>query len=299
MKKFTRTALFMAGIFASTASFGQLLDEKNVTITMDLQPVLQLKMEGPDQFDFTFDEISEYYSGITKYGANILKVSASVSFDLWAVGLSQGEAGDFLWDNAMQYQGGGVDVPIVPINAFELRQFPANPVAGAVPTCAATAQFTSDYSAMFEPYLLTTNTFAAAACRNNIYTVANATPYLAPTSLGAAGSEKYIAGASGTGATCQIAGGSYLMETMDFAATGTAVAAGYFFVMDYRIVPGLPVKFPASTVASAANADLLAGQSNFDADAARTAAGLTVAGVDYTSPGVYSMYVKYILAEDQ
>ena len=81
-------------LFASTLFFGsanaQILSEQNVTINMDLQPVLQLSIEGPEQIDFNFTEIDQYYAGIVKNGANVLKVSSSVSFDLWAAGLSQG-----------------------------------------------------------------------------------------------------------------------------------------------------------------------------------------------------------------
>ena len=37
--------------------FAQLQDEKSVTITMDLQPILQLDMETADQIEFVFDDI--------------------------------------------------------------------------------------------------------------------------------------------------------------------------------------------------------------------------------------------------
>ncbi len=54
--------------FFGMSTFAQLIDEKNVTVTMDLQPVLQLNMTTPDQVDFTFDNIPSYFSGIIKYG---------------------------------------------------------------------------------------------------------------------------------------------------------------------------------------------------------------------------------------
>ena len=312
MKKLITIGICAVAILLSTASFGQLLDEKNVVITMDLQPVLQLNLQGPDQFDFTFDEINEYYSGITKYGANILRVSASVSFDLWAVGLSQGQSGDFLWDNVLEYQGGGAAaINDIPITALELHQFPPNPSQDAgVGPCALTNTTNSDYSSAFAPFDPSVGDFAAGACDNNIYTAPNGTPYLAPTSTAAATSEKYIAGATGTGADCQIVGGSYLMQSNAALAGNTvsdAVGAltGYYFVMDYRILPALPAQFPCSDVAAdtegatineaPANALAAAGESNFDAD---DATAIETAG-NYAAPGVYQMYIKYILVEDQ
>lgn len=294
MKKKIYTALVAAAMFGSTASFGQLLDEKNVTITMDLQPVLQLKLEGPDQIDFTFDEISEYYSGITKYGANILRVSSSVSFDLWAVGLSQ--TTDFLWDNPVSYQSTGSGATNqIPISALELRQFPQNPavVAACTPDHAYTAN--DDYSSAFAVYDITTNAFAADAVNNTIYTAQNSTPYLAPAQSATPVEEKYISGGDGTGAGCSVVGGSYLLETL---TGGTPNGSGYYFVMDYRLLPGLPAQFPAHTNTANANSDAAAaaGESPFDAD---NASNLNAAATAYAAPGVYTMFVKYVLVEDQ
>lgn len=301
MKKILLTVVCAGAMMVS--AFAQLLDEKNVTITMDLQPVLQLNLQGPDQVDFTFDNIASYYSGITKYGANILKVSASVSFDLWAVGLSQGQQGDFLWDQVIAYQGGGASAqPEIPITALELRQFPGNPSVTAAALCPLALTVDEDYADFLAPYDVTTNDFAAGDADNNIYTASNTTPYLAPTTAGAVTGEKYIAGASATTAGCSQAGGSYLLEAL---TGGTPTTAGYFFVMDYRLLPGLPAQFPCSdvladvdgalVVAGCASAAAVAGQSNFDAD---DASQLDVAG-NYAAPGVYTMYIKYILVEDQ
>lgn len=282
----------------ASVSFGQLLDEKNVTITMDLQPVLQLKMEGPDQIDFTFDEISEYYSGITKYGANVLKVSSSVSFDLWAVGLSNNA--DFLWDQVMSYQGGGAGVSTISTGSLELHQFPRNPaILGACDPSAGVGvgpayTFDNDYSNAFSPYVPATNTIVGGS--NHINMVSNAAPYTVPLDAAVTAQDKFIAGGSGTGAGCQQVGGSYLTESLAALVEplGVPVGDGYYFVMDYRLLPGLPVVFPAHVPANNTNllnaglvaADLLDG-------------GLgTTAGV-YAASGVYTMYIKYILVEDQ
>ena len=123
MKKLIRKASLVAGMLAiAGSSFGQLQDEKNVTITMDLQPILQLEMSTPDQVDFVFDKMADYYGGITKYGATILKVSSTVNWDLYAVGTSND--GTF-WDNQMIY-GAGTDplaTPSLPLELLELHTF--------------------------------------------------------------------------------------------------------------------------------------------------------------------------------
>ncbi|MBL4710735.1 MAG: hypothetical protein JKY48_20110, partial [Flavobacteriales bacterium] len=102
MKKitFALSALFLLG--ASTVK-AQLIDEKDVSVTLDLQPVLQLEMTTPDQVEFVFDDINEYYSGITKYAATILKVSSTVSWVLYAVGRSTGTNGPEFWDQQIDY----------------------------------------------------------------------------------------------------------------------------------------------------------------------------------------------------
>jgi hypothetical protein len=216
MKKVLLIVSFL-GMF-SAFSFGQLIDEKNVTVTMDLQPVLQLNMTTSDQVDFVFDDIRDYYGGIIKYAATILKVSSSVSWDLYAVGTSQD--GTF-WDQQMTYSGGGPNASNqLPLTLLELHQYEANAYA---PT-ATGAQV--DYSALFSP----ANTPAPGV--NSIY--ASATPYTTP---GVA--EKYIQGQFGTGVGEGADGGSYLTAV---AAAGTF--SPYYFTIDYRILPSLPAIFP-------------------------------------------------------
>lgn len=289
------------GLFFTTNSNAQLQDEKNVTITMDLQPILQLNMQGPDQIDFTFDQIWQYYAGIAKYGATTLKVSSSVSFDLWAAGLSQAQIGNFLWDNPVNYGGAaGANSAtgannFLPCAALELRQFPANPSRSA-PICAnaSGANASADYSTTFQ----VASAAGVAAANNSIYSPNPTAPYTSPTSTAAVGtSEKYIAGGTGTGVNCQVAGGSYLTQ----AALGTS---SYYYIIDYRIVPGLPATFPffngtATDRAFAGTGAVL----NNTAGYIISANGATVLGntatTNFTQPGVYTMYVKYILAEDQ
>ncbi|MBL4657100.1 MAG: hypothetical protein JKX73_03810 [Flavobacteriales bacterium] len=285
----------------SSVSFGQLIDETNVTITMDLQPILQLNLQGPDQIDFTFDQISEYYSGITKYAATVLKVSSSVSFDLWATGLST--QANFIWDQVVPYSTGGGTVATIPLSALEIRQFPPNPSVAAAALCPLALVGDEDYSPAFAPYSLITNDFAAGAAVNNLYTTANATPYTAPTTTGVVlTGEKYIAGASGFTAGCSQTAGSYLTVP----GPPTPANAGYYFVLDYRILPGLPVRFPAGDAAGlappagdgiAAATQTGAAGSNFDASGA--AGALNGSSTAFVAPGVYTMYIKYVMVQDQ
>ena len=250
----------------TTSSKAQLIDEKNVTVVMDLQPVLQLNMTTPDQIEFVFDEIREYYGGITKYGATILKVSASVSWDLYAVGVSQ--TGANTWDIQMEYNstGGGNALNTIPLSALELHQTSANAF-----DASASGDFT-DYSTDYGIWDYATGALGAGSAvgQNSIYydgTTWNG--YTAPTA-----DDKYIQGQAGTAAGEGADGGSYL------ATDGTSLTSDYYFIIDYRILPGLPAVFP------------FAGSSG-------AATPVSEALATYAAPGVYSMNVKYILLEDQ
>lgn len=251
------------GAISTTMGYAQLIDEKNVTVTMDLQPVLQLQMTTPDQISFTFDEIQEYAGGIIKYGATVLKVSSSVSWDLYAVGTSQtaiGGGGNY-WDQQMAYSTGANPnaVNTLPLEALELHQYGQNNF-----DAAATGTW-SDYSTVFAP------ANALVPGQNSVY--ASSSPYTPPTAA-----EKYIQGTQSTAAGNGAPGGSFL--------TATAVPPAftdYYFVLDYRIVPGLPAIFPAAGTNAGAPLDLV---STFGAQA-------------YAQPGIYTMNVKYVLLEDQ
>ena len=72
MKKVILSVAVVSALLAGTAAKAQLIDEQNVTVTMDLQPILQLGMNGSQNIDFVFDQISEYVGGITQYGATQL-----------------------------------------------------------------------------------------------------------------------------------------------------------------------------------------------------------------------------------
>jgi hypothetical protein len=120
----------------------------------------------------------------------------------------------------------------------------------------------------------------ATASLNNIY-VSTASPYVA-----GAATDFYIAGGAGTDR--YVNGGTYLTQS------GAAGATNYYFVIDYRIVPGLPAIFPkaATTVGGGAVHNLEGGV----AYTTTQAAGVIGA---YAKPGVYTMNVKYLLIENQ
>jgi hypothetical protein len=218
MKKVILSCAVISAILGAQSAKAQLVDEKNVTITMDLQPILQLDMTGPQNIDFVFDQISEYVGGITQYGVTQLKVSSTVGWDLYAVGYA---SGGLNWDQQVEY-GSGTSLNAtgtLPCSLLELRQDKVNPFPG-------TATGFNDYSGAFavSPTLLG---------RNNIYT--SATPYVAP-----ADGNKYIAGGAAAIVTAFVPGGTYMV------LQGGSVGAGsnYYYNIDYRIVPGLPATFP-------------------------------------------------------
>jgi hypothetical protein len=251
-------ALLLGGITSINA---QLIDEKDVTVTMDLQPVLQLDMTTPNQVEFIFDEIDEYYAGITQYGATILKVSSTVSWDLYAVGRSTGTNGPEFWDQHIDY-GNGASINAIadlPLSLLELRQNQVNNGAAA-----ATGAF-ADYSAPFPP-------ITAPSGANSLYVLGglNTPPTLA---------HKYIGGHAGvTGVVGDdfLPGGSYL--------TSAGTSSDYYYSIDYRILPGLPAVFPMAFDETGLVAEDIV---------SANAAG------NYAEPGVYTMYVQYILLEDQ
>jgi len=267
MKKIILSAAVIGAMFSSTA-FAQLQDEKDVTITMDLQPILQLNMSTPSQIDFVFDDINDYYAGITKYAATVLKVSSTVSWDLYAIGNSTGNQGAGMWDQHVEYGAGGAGAGLVnavdalPLSLLELRQRGAN--TGAT---GATGAF-ADYSAQFPTVL-------APSGANSLY-VDPANANTPPTA-----DHKYIAGHFGTtgdGVTDGMAGGSYLTSTANSASSN------FYYTIDYRILPGLPAVFPMAFAADGTTAQDL----------------VTINGAGaYAQPGVYTMYVQYLLLEDQ
>ncbi len=257
MKNFSKLLSTVLLIGLATTASAQLVDQKDVSITLDMQPVLELEMTTPNQIDFIFDEITEYQAGITQPGATILKVSATVNWDLYAVGRS--EAGTRFWDQQVSYGSTTNSVANLPLSLLELKQSRAN--SG---DANATGTY-SDYSAAFS------TTQAAATGANSLFVnnTGSATP---PTAA-----DKYIAGHLGTLAGDSMTAGTYL--------NNSGTASDFYYVMDYRIAPGLPAIFPNAFIA--------------DGDTAEDIATTSGNASAYAEGGVYTMYVQYVLLEDQ
>ena len=145
MKKVLFGAALLAAMGIGSTAKAQLIDEANVTVTMELQPILQLNMSGPQTIDFVFDQIPKYIAGITQYGATTLTVSSTVNWDLYAVGYSMSALSQ--WDQQAIY-GINTDpnaTDYIALQALELHQDKANNK-----DAAATAGIkATDYSAAF------------------------------------------------------------------------------------------------------------------------------------------------------
>ncbi|MFT4752626.1 MAG: hypothetical protein ACI9GM_001468 [Salibacteraceae bacterium] len=260
LKQYILSIFIMAFGIMCTPLFAQVIGQQSVTATMDLRPVLQLDISTSNQVEFVFDNIDDYYAGITQYGATILKVSSTVNWDLYAVGRSSGTNGSEYWDQQIQYGSNNPNaIPNIPLSCLELHQ--SQPNAGAN---AATGPF-ADYSQPFAPS-------GVPSGGNSVY-VNNGTN-VAPSTNG-----KYIGGHAGTsGIDGQdfLPGGSYLNQN--------GINSDFYYVIDYRILPGLPATFPMA--------------SNEDASSSLDLVSVNGDGA-YAQPGVYTMYVEYILLEDQ
>ena len=254
MKRFLRYILLLPASFFLTDVYSQTIEEANTTITMDFQPVLQLNVDGAEDIRFVFNEISDYQAGIVRYAATTLTVNSTVNWDLYAVAYS---ASGTTWDQQAKF--GSASDPnaenTLSLHALELHQNKPN-----ASTAGANPFVNVDYSSPFSA--------ALSVGKNSIYTSAN--PYNRPLA-----SDKYIAGHHST--SDFITGGSYLIGN-----TGNSGPSGnFYYIIDYRIKPGIPATFPNSgTNTLAAVAD-----------------GITTPG-HYLQPGIYTCSVKYILTEN-
>ena len=172
MKKVILSVAVVAAFLSANNAKAQLVDEQNVTVTMDLQPILQLGMNGSSNVDFVFDQIAEYVGGITQYGATQLNVSSTVSWDLYAAGFSSSAAAGagLLWDNQVSY-GAGNDInalTTLPLTALELHQDKDNSnTTGAVPGTGVADYFNAflaviiclSYLSIFLTYCTSKNAF--------------------------------------------------------------------------------------------------------------------------------------------
>lgn len=217
------------------------------TLRIEVLPVMELKMNTSSQINFNFDNIRSYTGGVTKYGATILTVSSTVTWDLVAVATStNNENGNAYWDENIAYSSTGTNQ--IPLHALELHQTPPNPAGAGAGV---------DYSPAFVTPPIGNNSIEVGSQAGGT-TIA----------WGTAGT-KAIAGqiVGGAGVGTSVAPGSNLPTGLG----GSPADCKY--VIDYRLVPGLPPLFPAATFPA-------------------------VMGVS-ARPGSYTMEVRYILTEDQ
>jgi len=257
-------------LLGTNAAKAQIQSEQNVTMTMDLQPVLQLNMTTPDEVDFTFDNIAAYSGGLIKYGATTLTVSSTVDWSLYAVGYSTtaGLGTASVWDNPLDYgtiyTSGTTNISL---GVLELHQTGSNTsttyIAG---TCPGTGP---DYSLPFQA--VSANAILVPGQNNIFFEPIGTSPYVAPAS-----GHKYIAGGPPTTVGDGLAGGSYL--------TQATFPSAYYYTIDYRIVPGLPTIFPSN-------------QGGAGEDDCATTDPAAIISPLFAQPGFYTMDVKYLLIE--
>lgn len=279
MKKNYLLPALLIGVFATSGLQAQTIDmnqnsgESDVTITLDLQPILELQMSTPDQIDFVFDNINSYMSGITRYGATVLKVNSTVDWDLAAIGTSgtfETSVATPWWDNPVQYKTPtATSVATIPLDVLELQQIPRNPATGA----AAIDTYNSAFP-IYSGGVIQASTNAIEVGRQAATTTVTMSDAVIDKKM-IAGVLDAIAGAG----VSSVGPGSYL----NTVGAGYS-AANYKYTISYRLLPGLPAKFPMR-----------------DADnvVALNQQGITDAGAEYANPGVYTMEVRYILTEDQ
>ncbi|MDA9563333.1 hypothetical protein N9R81_01505 [Flavobacteriales bacterium] len=181
------------------------------TLNIDIPPLLQLNMKTEDEVDFNFTDITQYQSGIVKYGATILEVSSNMNWDLYAIGTStinEAGGGQF-WDNLATYSASGTNQ--IPLTALEVHQSPINPVG------------LPDYSSVFVNPPVGANNIEAAAGG------------LAGVVVGA----KSIAGRRDG-----LAGGNSMPPGSFLSQNGvTWTNNDYRYVISYKLTPGLPAVF--------------------------------------------------------
>jgi len=103
MKNITKSKLWVAaltGLLSINVANAQLSDQEYVSVTMDLQGILELNMTTEPQVDFVFNSIQKYQVGITKYNATRLEVNSTVPWDLYVQPSTQ------FWTQQIAYGAG-------------------------------------------------------------------------------------------------------------------------------------------------------------------------------------------------
>lgn len=249
--------------------------QASVNLVMDMQPVLQVEFISPQQIDFVFDDKSKYYRGIVHNAATEIRVTSTVSWDMYAVGRSSGKNpnGPAFWDQNASYKSTNNSVANLPLSLLEIKQ--SNQNKGVYHDQAIYQDYSKEFSKGFRP-----------SASNSLYVSSNGTP-TPPTKNG-----KYLAGHSGSASYLKngyVPAGSYYSKYSN--------QSDYHFVIDYRILPGFPAIFPnafnqdaslaENLITTRTNNTVYAGNSNINPKKS------------YAEPGYYTMNVQYVILEDQ
>lgn len=249
--------------------------QTGVNVVLDMQPVLEVEFVSPPQINFVFDEKGKFYRGIVHNGATEIKVTSTVSWDMYAVGRStkQNPNGTKYWDQQISYGSTNNSVANIPLSLLEIKQ--SNKNNGVYHRKAKHQDYSSDFS---------NNLFPNSA--NSLYVSSNGTPS-PPTQSG-----KYLAGHSGDTSYLEngfIPAGSYYSDY--------SKKSDYHFLIDYRILPGFPAIFP-----NAFNEDATIAE-NIVKDRSSNAVFAGRSDLNpkksYAEPGFYTMNVQYVIMEDQ
>ena len=118
MKTFFKFMLAISLFTFASIGNAQKLQQESVSISLDLKPILQLEMISPDQINFIFDKENQYRNGIVKNAATIIKVTSTVTWDLYAIGRAKGTNpnGKTFWNQEESYESSLNSVADIRVN---------------------------------------------------------------------------------------------------------------------------------------------------------------------------------------
>lgn len=272
MKNYFKTTIVtLLVVFVTNLQAQKKSSESSVSMVLDLQPVLQLDFESPEEIAFVFNKKGDYVNGIKKEKVTKIRVTSSVKWDLYAVGRSTGNNpnGNTFWNQEVSFESTQNSVANLPMSLLEIKQSSKNKNVKNIH-----AEYV-DYSQNFA------NQFRSSA-GNSLYVAANGTP-TPPSNRG-----KYIAGHNG--ASDDIANG--------YMHPGSYISNKNFeFKIDYRILPGYPAIFPNAFNEDATVAENIVATAN--SNTVLAGGSVNNSKKSYAEAGVYSMTVQYVLLEDQ
>ncbi len=118
--------ILMLAMPSCTNAQKSLFAQEYVSVTMDLQGILELKMTTDPHVDFIFNTIQKYQSGIIKYNATKLNVTATVPWDLYVQPSSE------YWNQQSLYSASGNATSILPSEVLEIQSAVSNPTPEAL-----------------------------------------------------------------------------------------------------------------------------------------------------------------------